>query len=232
MDIPQRSPSDTDDEPSRRQRARTDHRRRQQARTDQRRRQQARTDQRRRQQARTDHQASKLVNPFLDIDRPASDEELPAPETLDGTRPPAKLLTVALGAQVLTSGQLDMLAEFSHNIPQPEHTTIILSTLAAVLKRLNTLTQKQSPQNPLEPPTAANLSLAKQIRIFQFSPEAKEFLRQQARESMLQPDLEAYTEDTRNCRLFRMVLVSSHLPHSPYSPALTRSPTPPAVCHQ
>ncbi|EFP93045.2 uncharacterized protein PGTG_18667 [Puccinia graminis f. sp. tritici CRL 75-36-700-3] len=167
MDIPQRSPSDTDDEPSRRQRARTDHcrrqqartdqRRRQQARTDQRRRQQARTDQRRRQQARTDHQASKLVNPFLDIDRPASDEELPAPETLDGTRPPAKLLTVALGAQ----------------IPQPEHTTIILSTLAAVLKRLNTLTQKQSPQNPLELPTAANLSLAKQIRIFQFSPEAK-----------------------------------------------------------
>ncbi|KAA1110997.1 hypothetical protein PGT21_035493 [Puccinia graminis f. sp. tritici] len=168
----QRSPSDPDDDPSPRQRARTRER------------------------------ASELVNPFLDIDGPDLDEQLPDPDTLDATRPPAENLTVALGAQVLTSGQLAMLAE----IPQPEHTTIILSTLAAVLKRLDTLTQQQSARTPLDPAPAANLSLAEQVRMFQFSPEAKEFLRQQARESMMHPDLEAYCEDTRDRGLFRMVL--------------------------
>ncbi|EFP86612.1 uncharacterized protein PGTG_12994 [Puccinia graminis f. sp. tritici CRL 75-36-700-3] len=196
----QRSPSDPDDDPSPRQRARTRER------------------------------ASELVNPFLDIDGPDLDEQLPDPDTLDATRPPAENLTVALGAQVLTSGQLAMLAEVSHilsplsppphfdlnqplpttifrpQIPQPEHTTIILSTLAAVLKRLDTLTQQQSARTPLDPAPAANLSLAEQVRMFQFSPEAKEFLRQQARESMMHPDLEAYCEDTRDRGLFRMVL--------------------------
>ncbi|KAA1078135.1 hypothetical protein PGT21_029250 [Puccinia graminis f. sp. tritici] len=173
-----RSPSDPDDDPSPRQRPRTGER------------------------------ASELVNPFLENDGPDLDEHLPDPDTLDATRPPCEILTVALGAQVLTTGQLAMLAE----IPQPEHTTIILSTLAAVLKRLDTLTQQQSTRTPLDPPPAANLSLAEQVRMFQFSPEAKEFLRQQARESMMQPDLEAYSEDTRDRGLFRMVLVSFRLP--------------------
>ncbi|KAA1097526.1 hypothetical protein PGT21_010215 [Puccinia graminis f. sp. tritici] len=166
----------------------------------------------RRQRARTEHRASELLNPFLDVDRPDSDEDLPQPETLDGTRPPGETLTIALGAQVLPSSQLAMLAE----IPQPEHTTVILSTLAAVLKRLNALTQQESPRTPLDAPPAANLSLAEQIRMFQFSPEAKEFLRQQARESMMQPDLEAYSEDTRDRGLFRMVLAGILRQPAPY----------------
>ncbi|KAA1096290.1 hypothetical protein PGT21_011828 [Puccinia graminis f. sp. tritici] len=143
-----------------------------------------------------------LINPFLDLEHPDPAEDLPDPETLNATRTPAENLARNLGLEMLTTQQAGMFSE----IPHDEQATLIMSTLAAVLKRLDTLTQQQANRATVDTPPAAHLSLAEQIRIFKFSPEAKEFLRQQGREAMMHSDLEAYTEDTRDRGLFRIVL--------------------------
>ncbi|OAV85657.1 hypothetical protein PTTG_30362, partial [Puccinia triticina 1-1 BBBD Race 1] len=96
-----------------------------------------------------------------------------------------------------------------------DRNVVVLSTLRAVLSRLDSLTRSPAALNGPQAPAAADVPLAEQIRRFLFLPADKELMRVAAREAMMVPNLNAYANENRERSLFRMVM-THNLTFFPY----------------
>ncbi|KAA1075458.1 hypothetical protein PGTUg99_009637 [Puccinia graminis f. sp. tritici] len=68
-----------------------------------------------RQRARPDPSETTLINPFLDTGRPDPTNDLPDPASLRVDRTPAERLAADLGVQLITTDQVETLAEVGVN---------------------------------------------------------------------------------------------------------------------
>ncbi|KAI7948982.1 hypothetical protein MJO29_010647 [Puccinia striiformis f. sp. tritici] len=91
----------------------------------------------------------------------------------------------------------------------PEKAGAMISVICGLCRKVKQLsnTIKATPQiRPTEAAVISSLSHAEQVRTFTFTGEFKEFLRQSARENLLDYTVEAYGNDDNERSLYRAVL--------------------------
>ncbi|KAA1110411.1 hypothetical protein PGT21_020825 [Puccinia graminis f. sp. tritici] len=131
--------------------------------------------------------------------RTHSDAYQPVPDEPEGANDltPAQQIYAQLGLNPAPDQQVSQF----HEMPEEQRSAVLMSTMTAVIQRVDTISRAQTTNGSSVP-----LSQADQIRLFHYGGPVKELMRRAAKTAFLEGDLASYLDDSRPRSLFRLVM--------------------------